>query len=63
MRRWWAELQRAQERHVARYDVSGGEARAALERRTAGAPLRWDGSRLVGRVLPDGVPGATPDAP
>ena len=45
VRRWWAELVRAQELHAARYDVSGTQARAAAQQ------LRWRGDRLVGEVL------------
>ena len=45
VRRWWAELVRAQELHAARYDLSGTQARAATEQ------LRWRGDRLVGEVL------------
>lgn len=46
MRRWWAELQRAEQVYARRHELSGRETRDAAQ------ALRWDGDRLRGQVLP-----------
>lgn len=50
MREWWRQLQRLQDAHVARHEVSGREALLALRQ------LRWDGDRLRGELLPSDEP-------